>query len=657
MGALNRAVAAHRRFGRAIGRFAAIVGAGLAVGCASLGFDRTECGEEAAWVSEIESVAAAGSQISQSEYEWTEGLIARPDSETIGCLISLLDSENREVRDLSAYALSQIDGLEQRHVKPVLRAALKPEAGGALPWVLARIDSKDAVQGMVQLLRSGAVAFGVTAGVWCEAVAYGERLDRDVDGWSANAGIAARHTEALGRVLESRESGDEAIQRVVLAILALAGQEREVPVDPLVRMASDPRRSASLRRETIAVLGFMGTTTAQARAVLRDAEASSSADLASAASAALFSIEGPQPETSYERSLALLENSGLRPAPSHRDWIDQWAYHDLFSSMARIWTLGEHARGAVPMMIRLLSETAAAEVRIQAAWTLGFLGDPSSGSALVEILQDPDWILVAVAAESLGRLGYRPASETLRAVATDHWYPPIREIAGQAVEVLRGKYTYPVHQGSDVPEAFRREGHMEQSLPGAFPEPCVDPDSDSPVPRRDGFFGWSTSKAQAERHTYTLDGVIYDFGPRNARLDVVPDFGVRVEGGWLLASHRGEFGGELVFQPENAPFQIVARGNFEDVHTMIDGRRVATEGLAHMGSDHGSLFELREDGDGWSARWWRRLPGEPQTSWIRRDGTLLVNASRGSVVVHPDGRMEMASCTPKQDAAPSGADR
>ena len=130
---------------------------------------------------------------------------------------------------------------------------------------------------------------------------------------------------------------------------------------------------------------------------------------------------------------------------------------------------------------------------------------------------------------------------------------------------------------------------------------------------------------------------------------MVPSFGVRVDGGWLLANDRGEFGGELVFEPDGKPIRLVARGHFEDVHTLPGGRRVATEGLSHMGFDHGAVYEVRRNGDEWALRFWRRLPGAPITSWVRVDGTLLVNTARGSVVIHPDGRTELAACSKNPD--------
>jgi len=591
--------------------------------------------------------------ITQIEYEWTEELIAHAGSNAIGCLIALLDSRDREVRDLSAYALTQIDGLEGRHVNSVLKAALKPEAGGALPWVLARIDSGKAVDGMVQLLRSDPVADSATAWVFHDALSSGDRLDRGINGWSAYSGISTRLVEALGRVLESPKAGDEALQRAALMILASTGKHDQILVASVVRLASDPNRSEALRLDAIAVLGIMGPSAAAAVESLEKIEASSAAELASAAGLALNGIEGPASDKSYGRSLAGLEYLSRQETLRNRVWVggSSWGALSAITDLARY---GVGGRSAPSELLRLLSESVLPDARVEAAWTLGDLGDPSVGSALLDVLDDPDWLLVAAAADSITRLKYRPATKKLEVMAKEHWYPPIRTVASRAIAALDGRSS-----DSPLPRSVNRSRipwvlFAEDMLPGPASRACVDFDSESRAVRRDGFFGSRTSRVQAELHTYTLDGHFHGRGPRSARLDVVPGFGVQVEGGWLLASRRGEFGGELVFQPEGAPFQIVARGNFEDVHTMNDGRRVATEGLAHMGSDRGALFALREDGEGWSARWWRRLPGEPQASWIRRDGTLLVNASRGSVVVHPDGRMEMAACTPQKDAQPSG---
>lgn len=624
----------------------AFVGAVFSVACASMTGDEPRCASARACVAQIERVAAKGHELTDSEYALAERIQSH-GGKAVDRLIPLLDSGDEDVRNFVAYTLWRIDGLEPRHVKPILAAALRETYGGSLPWVLARIDSPDAIDALMQLLRKDPVAASPIGAALQEAGVYEEFRSRGLDPPIAYEGLGARVISALSAVVTSTAPQEDELLRAAIEILREIGFDKPTAQIPLVHFALDRTRSLDLRTAAIYALGTLEGKATDAREPLRTLAEADESELSVAANAALFLIDGPGPETRYALALAPLErrDSGRDPAAYLR--IEEIAGYALFDKMAELGEPGARARGAARELVRLTSTGIYADVRVQAAWTIGYLGDPSTGPVLVSLLHDPDWLLVAAAAGSLERLGDAAAIDSLEAVAASHWFPPVRAVARDAVAALESHVP-----PSNLPSTIY---FHESSLHGPNPEPCANAKTDPPARPGEQVFSLDLNPDDASRHVYTLDN-LFGLEPGALWLDVTPSFGTRVAGGWLLGNSRGEFGGELVYAREGEPVRTVARGNFEAVHRMGGGQWVATSGLAHMGFDGGDLYELREKGDGWAADWWRRLPGSPTSSWSRIDGTLLVNTTRGSVVVHPDGRLEMAACTASERDSRESAD-
>lgn len=520
--------------------------------------------------------------------------------------------------------------------------------------MLARIDSPAAIEGLIELLRSHPVAESQIGFALLHAAVPYQRVSYELNGDWGYGGLEERVTAALTQLLESRAVRDRAVQLVAIEILGYIGTISRVPpaplyrfsaeqlrpVETLARLASDLERPMELRKAAILAIPSIWGSELVTLDVLRELARSDPSELGIDASAALFIVEGPQGNASFPRALAPLMRPGSGLLDATRTHLEHYRDSLLNFAMARYARSGREMHDLTSPLIQLLSTNGAPNARLTAAWALGLLDDSSAGPSLLRALDDEDWLLAAVAAESIGRLGYRPARERLAALSETHWYPPVRGAMRRAGRALAGEHAYPAIPDSTGP-AFFYEISDPGKLPGPVPAPCERRDPLPEAPREDG---WLATGDERRRHAYVIDDP-YELGNSRSRLDVVPGFGVRVEGGWLLASDRGEFGGELVFEPDGEPIRFVTRGHFEDVHTLSDGRRVATEGLAHMGSNYGALYEIRQQGMDFSIRFWRRLPGAPETSWVRVDGTLLVNTTRGSVVVHADGWMELAVCS------------
>jgi hypothetical protein len=79
-----------------------------------------------------------------------------------------------------------------------------------------------------------------------------------------------------------------------------------------------------------------------------------------------------------------------------------------------------------------------------------------------------------------------------------------------------------------------------------------------------------------------------------------PDY-LEVENGTIVGFNKGEFGGWIVFMPNDGPLYEILNENFRGFYTIGDKIYVLT-GLAHMVSDYGSIYELTFVKNKWTAR-------------------------------------------------------
>lgn len=117
--------------------------------------------------------------------------------------------------------------------------------------------------------------------------------------------------------------------------------------------------------------------------------------------------------------------------------------------------------------------------------------------------------------------------------------------------------------------------------------------------------------------------------------------------GRLLGSDRGEFGGELVLADEEHPEaqpRLLYQANIEDLFLMKYGV-IATTGYFHMDQDFGSilLVTFSESGKP-NVREIFKLPAGVFSSWVLRNGKLLVNTSAGSFAISSPTSIEQVRC-------------
>lgn len=307
------------------------------------------------------------------------------------------------------------------------------------------------------------------------------------------------------------------------------------------------------------------------------------------------------------------------------------------------------------------------EVRLMAARTLGFLRFQEAVGLLIPALNDNVDVRMAwVAAESLGRIGDFSALDALRRTARDHWYPPVRRQAQTAIEHMEGRGVYEDrHPNGHFPSEYFAYQHMrvedcehvllgERELPVALKPRRQSKLESLSYPSVVLSYGASD---EAEQLADDPDGIV-EVNASNIvefreQIEQTPDVAYRVEGGWLLGSNRGEWGGELVYSGDDGTFQEIRSDNIEDIYRLGE-RYIATSGLAHLTSNYGAVFEVfRKDDRQWQARIWRTLPGAPLASWITLSGDLLIDTvSGGRIVLSEDGSMRMAPCKPDDGGSP-----
>lgn len=307
---------------------------------------------------------------------------------------------------------------------------------------------------------------------------------------------------------------------------------------------------------------------------------------------------------------------------------------------------GLAAYDAGPALLPLL-ENPERSLRIGAARAIGMIGYEPAAPLLLERLDEEQdvravWSLI----DALEMLRYAPSLPALTRLANGHWYPAVRRKAAAAAVNVRSGTTRPVISDRRAAiaaffayEEVGRDVASCSELPG---DPKRPP-SGSKLYRRD-----SEAHLQAIAFPDQEDVWLPDpSGPNGFRIEKkaverIPDVAVRVEGGWLTGSDRGEWGGELVFAGDEGARVKIMDANVEDIYES------GTSYLVVAGSgDRGQIHRLARDRTGiWTAKFWLSLPGAPRASLLTEAGDLVIDTVAGTVVVANGGEMRMAECGP-----------
>lgn len=575
--------------------------------------------------------------LADAEMELVGDLARRPDA--VPRLVELLADSDEHVATYAAAALARGEGALDGRWLPAIRAGLERKLDWLAP-ALARFPGDEAPRLAVATFLVSESAPDNPEGFALQLLGA-RALPAILAAARCPAGCGREDHYLLGQALHEFDDAGVAAAPELLAI------------------AADPATAGDVAGGVVGMIGAIGPP---ARALAPE----------------LVALRDAKPELGADIDDALIELRVAEAAPvvaaRLRESPDTRQLEDLADFAA-----AGHAAG--PAVLELLTGDGATrpthpwggdvlDLRVAAARTLGAIGYRDAIPALQQALQEPrDVRLAWAAAGALGQLRAEAAIPALDAQARTHWYPPVRAAATQALASIRAGAPAAAAAATEDEDILSFDLYTE--IPDRV-ERCAATTltrlADAP-----GELDAADAAEEAQLQALAFDAVVlsYDAGdaaeqlaaaeaageetpvidvnPTNLReirtpVREVPTVALRLDDGWLAASNRGEFGGELMFLADDgaAPVQVYD-GNVSDLYR-FGTRLVALVGIAHLAIDEGRVLELRRDGDGWRTDVWRVLPSAPGHSWRVDTGELLINTYDGTLLLAADGSLRMAPC-------------
>lgn len=273
---------------------------------------------------------------------------------------------------------------------------------------------------------------------------------------------------------------------------------------------------------------------------------------------------------------------------------------------------GEHARSAGHHLLRFLASPDGEEVA-EGVTALGFIGYDAAIPQIEQLLRSPDWRVVYAAARSLGWLGATSSLPDLEWVVSGHWLPEVREQASATADALKGS------EGRLArPPSSERRGLF--SIGG-------------------GYFGVLRSQPPCASRRWEWNGIKFSPPSSSTRAP-----SILLGPGALVGANRGEFGGELTWQPVNGEAQTLIKDNVIAIEPSESGA-IALFGLAHMGLARGYAVRVRKrDDGGWSLSEVARLPSSAEALATIGPGLFAAWSEDRVVVLSDQEIVGLARC-------------
>ncbi|ABF90197.1 PBS lyase HEAT-like repeat protein [Myxococcus xanthus DK 1622] len=499
-------------------------------------------------------------------------------------LLPLFREESEPIRDFAGYILRDLEGLTEEHLNALIQARLHGD--GWIPPAIARIGTPRAIAFLVEDLKD-------------EPQTQSQLTHALVIAGRKAAALLAEPFGAAAPVHELYASA-------VCEVFHEMGSNSGPAVAPLLRVATGGESLLENQAHAIQVLGCIGPSAAAAVPALQALR--KNAALRKTVDGALMRM-GPAAATPV-----FVEHLRTKPTV--------YLLRDLAE-------LRERGKGAGSAVVALLKNEDP-QLRFAAARTLGYIQFTAATDALITMLGDVrDWRMAFAAAESLGRLRATRALAPLKAVATKHWAPPVRDAARKATKVINGKETYPAGNPNFAFEYFAGDRMRFDQQASLEPALVAAPDE---LP--EASFGPLTY--ESEVRSVGVDG------ERRTPIKQAPQFGLRVSNGHLVGASRGEWGGELMHIPTDAAAKKILDANATGIHK-VGEHIVAVTGLSHIVTNDGMLYRIVPRDGAYVAEPWRVLPGAPRRSGLLSDGRLFVSCLGADVVITPEGDMRLAT--------------
>ena len=367
----------------------------------------------------------------------------------------------------------------------------------------------------------------------------------------------------------------------------------------------------------------------------------------------------------------LIENNeGLR--------ADEYPWEFLQSDFQRgvlyeVAETGLPAYSVGPEVVSLLSSNNHL-IRLDAIQALGSIGFDKSIDKITPFLTDSlDVRINKEAVIALGKLKAKSALPDLKKVFQSHWYPPVREVAKEAIDKINGTYVeekvdddllvlipiyfeYPYCDGSIEHSHNHKDSHVHTEEEAYDLVDLHEPLKDKSM----------RALSFNKEHVRYIDSLsvngheeindlveFYDAkttqvlggGMVEVSWTVVeqPSAALAVGDGWLLGTNHGKYGGELVYYTDGGNIETVLNDNVEGIYK-FGNKYIVVAGVSHRGGSRGDVYEVFRQGGNWRSKVWRVLPDAPFHSGFVASGELFINTYAGSLLLSESGGLRMAEC-------------
>jgi hypothetical protein len=531
------------------------------------------CADAAACVAEVRADALAGRQP-----QAVAKRIAMLGDPAVVALLPMLDDPDPKIREAAAYALTDLDRIDPRHL-PMLIAVWRIYGNGWIPRAIGLTGSDEALAFLQQefladpTMRMNQITFAITR--------FGDR-NRPL------------FEAELSRCVHARARKE--ICRGIASLLLDIDPTPQWGVDLLAPIVTSTNSDPSLRGSIESSLIFRQHPLGL-KALVRDLEA---------------------------------ERAKGKAGSDHWRFAQLAAYGDRAAGTGPLvrWFLGRTED----------RETRVEIVRTLAI--LGYRPAAADVGAL-EPRFDGDYQLAYYAADALAKLGGAPQRPVLERLA-HHWHPAVRNNAERALRYLdtgsferfagdiepvptRGPWYHPI-------EEFLYTGDHEPHWCAPDTAPKL-PFGTSPagtieVPQAGAaIMAFEPIDRQRARGFYSEKPI-----PGYEPLKLVQPWGK----GTLIGDNNGEWGGALSWVGRGKPRVLIGQNVWHGFRW--GGRFYVLTGLAHLGLNFGTLWEIV--GDEPRAVRVADLSGEPTRLAVSSKGAVIISSyDGGDVALDRDGRL------------------
>ena len=565
----------------------------------------------------VDKQSRPGQYPSAPEQAIIKKLLAFGD-EAMPAIIHLLDDNDELIARVGAVALREATHIDTKYLAQIVRG-LDRDVSWLAP-ALAKVGTVEAAEIAVQAFLASRTSPG-------NQEAYAVRL------------FGSKALSAILKAAKCDYGCNHKTYYLLGDVLSQMGDERADFALPLIDIAEDSSLSDEVRLGALSILGDMGKP-----AAIIDGR--------------LMALKQQQPHFTKAINQALV---GIKSPFAVNILTELFMETGDIYLLRDIAAFGPTAVDAGVVLMNLFTSMDA-EAKILTVRTLGYIGYRPSIPYLIPLLNEPnDVVLNLITAETLGRLNATSALTELTNTADSHWYPPVRDKARNALELIKAGRgdEHKIDENNFGYQYFNFKYFQLKACENItlkmLPEPAMQKlykadnrEKLQSLAYNTVIVGYGADDVDAQKAA-DPDAII-EVNASNIkeyRHDIkhTPDLALRVDGGWLTGGNRGEWGGELVYVADNGASAVILNENIEDIYKLGE-RYIAFAGLSHLGSNNGMVYQLMHDDSGqWRAEPWLKLPGAPHASWFVETGELLINTSGGgSILLSQQGGMRMATC-------------